>query len=173
MAFERELGYNLPAGLRALYRWHDGQDPECDAGFQYDKKLMSLQDVRDVRRALCQLLEAGEFPEAHWWSKAWLPILDNGRGDHLCVDFEGTFSGIPGQVVLFYHDSDCRTIVAPSLEKWLEPFVLGVEQQLWHENDGAFQPVDREQVRSLRAQFAPGYPREKAAGYGGVVVHGW
>jgi hypothetical protein len=25
----------------------------------------------------------------------------------------------------------------------------------------------------LEARFAPGYPRERAAGYGGVVVHGW
>jgi cell wall assembly regulator SMI1 len=173
MSFERELGYNLPAGLRALYRWHDGQDPECPGAFQNDKKLMALEDVRAARLALRQLRDAGEFPEANWWSDAWLPFLDNGHGDHLCVDLDGMFSGIPGQVVLFYHDWDCRNIDAPSLEKWLEPFVIGVEQGLWQDDGVAFEPVDCEQVGSLRARFAPGYPREKTAGCRVVSVHGW
>jgi len=172
-AFERDLGYNLPAGLRALYRWHDGQDPECDAAFARDKRFMRLEDIRAAREALCQLLDAGEFPEVNWWSKAWLPFLDNGRGDHLCVDFAGAFAGTPGQLVLFYHDSECRNIEAPGLDTWLEAFVVGVEQGLWQEDGTAFQPVDRQQVRSLRARLIPGYPREKVAGMGGLVVHGW
>jgi cell wall assembly regulator SMI1 len=171
-AFERDFGYNLPAGLRALYRWHDGQDPECEAAFQHDKRFMPLEDVRAVKQALGELLDTGEFPETNWWSKAWLPFLDNGQGDHLCVDFEGSFSGTPGQVVLFYHDSECRNIVAPSLEKWLEPFVIGVEQGFWEPDGLSFESVDSEQVFALRTRFAPGYPRERAAG-NGLLVRGW
>jgi cell wall assembly regulator SMI1 len=170
--FERDLGYNLPAGLRALYRWHDGQEPECAAAFQDDKRFMSLEDVRAARRALCQLLGSGEFPEKDWWSNAWFPFLDNGRGDHLCVDLAGTLAGTPGQLVLFYHDSECRNIEAPSLEKWLEPFVIGVEHGLWQEDGMAFEPVDRHQVHALSTRFAPGYPRERAAG-NGLLVRGW
>lgn len=173
MAFERDLGRNLPAGLRALYRWHDGQDPDCALAFQGDKMFMPLQDVRAARAALGQLLDAGEFPEPNWWSRAWLPFLDNGTGDHLCVDLDGAFAGPPGQVVSFYPDHDCRDVEFPCLEKWAETFVAGVEAGLWEEDGTQFQPLDAREVRTLREQIVPDYPRQRAAGGYRQVVHGW
>jgi cell wall assembly regulator SMI1 len=173
MALERELGRNLPAGLRALYRWHDGQDPDSPLAFQHDKMFMPLEAVRAARAALGELLSAGEFPEANWWSRAWLPILDNGSGDHLCVDLDGGFAGVPGQVVAFYHDRECRDIEFPSLEAWLEEFVVGVESKLWEESGTTFQPADGRPVRALRARLTPGYPREQVAGLPMQLACGW
>jgi cell wall assembly regulator SMI1 len=172
MKFERNLGRNLPAGLRALYRWHDGQEAGCSSAFQYQQMFMPLADVRRASVALNQLYFDGEFSEMNWWSTAWLPFLDNGSGDHLCVDLDGAFAGHPGQVVSFYHDWDRRNIEYPSLEKWLQVFVTGTEADMWEENDGAFQPLDADQMRGVRSRLTPGYPRERVAG-GTLVMRGW
>jgi cell wall assembly regulator SMI1 len=172
-SLERDLGRNLPPGIRELYRWHDGQDAECNLAFQYDFMFMPLQQVQVVWAAISQLLDSGEFPEANWWSKAWLPFLDNGEGNHLCVDLDGAFGGMPGQVLAFYHDYECRNIEYPSLEKWLEAFVPSVEGGMWGEEGREFKPREVEQVKMLRTRAAPGYPKECAAGGHGPVVHGW
>jgi cell wall assembly regulator SMI1 len=173
MAFERELGRNLPAGLRALYRWHDGQDSDCALAFQADKMFMPFQDVRAAWAALSQLQRAGEFPESNWWSEAWLPFLDNGNGDHLCVDLDGAFAGQPGQLVSFFHDGECRDVEFPSLEKWAETFVAGVEGGLWEGVGTRFQPLDGWAIRALQARTVPGYPRVHTTGDHKQVVHGW
>jgi cell wall assembly regulator SMI1/CheY-like chemotaxis protein len=166
---ERDLGRNLPAGFRALYRWHDGQDPGCPLAFQYNQLFMPLRQVRVVWAALGQLLDEGEFPEANWWSKAWLPFLGSEEGNHLCVDLDGAFGGVPGQVLSFYHDWECRNVEYPSLEKWMEAFVPGVEAGLWERGGDEFKPRELERVKELRSRVAPGYPREQAAGGHGPV----
>jgi cell wall assembly regulator SMI1 len=173
MAFERELGRNLPSGLRALYRWHDGQDPKCALAFQHDKLFMPLEDLRSAKAALDYLQAGGEFPEPNWWSGAWLPFLDNGHGDHLCADLDGAFAGKPGQVVSFYHDLECRSIEFPSLERWLEAFVIGIDAGLWEEDGPRFHPLDAERERVLRVRLTPHYPLERAAGGFSRVMHGW
>jgi cell wall assembly regulator SMI1 len=172
-ALERDLGRNLPAGFRELYRWHDGQEPECTIAFQYNQMFMSMDNVKLVWAALGQLMDGGEFPETNWWSKAWLPFLDTGNGDHLCVDLDGAFSGVSGQVLTFYHDWECRNIEFPSLEKWMDAFVQSVEAGLWEEEEDEFKPHDMSKVRAIRSRVALGYPQEHAAGGQGPAVHGW
>jgi cell wall assembly regulator SMI1 len=173
MSLERDLGRNLPAGFRELYRWHDGQDAECTLPLYYNQMFMPLKQVQLVWAAVSQLLDSGEFPEVNWWSKSWIPFLDSGNGDHLCVDLDGTFGGMPGQVLAFYHDWECRNIEYPSIEKWLEAFVPTVENGMWEEEEGQFRPRELEQVRTHRLRVVPGYPKECAAGGQGPTVHGW
>jgi cell wall assembly regulator SMI1 len=170
---ERDLGRNLPAGFRELYRWHDGQDPECTLPFYYNQMFMSLSQIQMVWAALGQLLDNGEFPEANWWNKSWLPFLGTENGNHLCVDLDGAFGGMPGQLLSFYHDWEGRNIEYPSMEKWMEAFVPTIEAGMWGEDDGQFKPREVEQVRVIRSRVAPGYPKECAAGGRGPVVHGW
>ena len=172
-SLERDLGRNLPAGFRELYRWHNGQDPDCTLPFQYNQMFMPLESVQVAWAALGQLLDGGEFPEVNWWSKAWLPFLDSGNGDHLCVDLDGAFAGVPGQVLSFYHDWECRNIEYPSMDKWMEAFVPGIEGGLWGEEEDGFKPRDVEQVKTLRSRVAMGYPKQCAAGGHGPVVRGW
>lgn len=172
IAFEYELGRTLPAGFRELYRWRDGQDPRCTLAFQYNQMFMPLKDVRMVASALAQLCDNGEFPEANWWSKSWLPFLGSREGDHLCVDMEGMFAGVPGQVLEFFNGRVNRNIEYPSLEKWLKAFIPGIESGLWMEDGDEFKPCNVEQVRAVQARVAPGYPREFAAGSGPAVT-GW
>jgi cell wall assembly regulator SMI1 len=172
-ALERDLGRNLPAGFRELYRWHDGQEPDCTLPFQYKQMFMPMSQVQLVWAAIGQLLDGGEFPETNWWSKSWLPFLGSEAGDHLCVDLDGAFNGMPGQVLLFYHDMECRNIEYPSMEKWMEAFVPSVEAGMWEEDGGEFKPREVQQVRTIRLRAAPGYPKECAAGGHGPAVHGW
>jgi len=172
-SLERDLGRNLPAGFRELYRWHDGQDPECNLPLYYNQMFMPLHQVQMVWAALGQLLDSGEFPEANWWSKSWLPFLDSGDGDHLCVDLDGAFGGVPGQVLMFYHDWEGRNIEFPGMDKWMEAFVPTIEAGMWGEEEDQFKPREVEKVREFRSRVAPGYPKECAAGGYGPAVRGW
>jgi cell wall assembly regulator SMI1 len=173
MALERDLGRNLPAGLRALYRWHDGQSPDCPLALQHDWTFMPLDDVCVARAALAQLADEGEFPESNWWSSSWVPFLDNGRGDHLCVDLDGTFDGPQGQVVHFHHDHESRDAEFPGLESWLAAFMESLDAGLWAEQGSAFEPLDEKEVRVIQHRVAYGYPRTNVAGGRKLTVFGW
>jgi cell wall assembly regulator SMI1 len=173
MTLERDLGRNLPAGFRELYRWRDGQDPECTLAFQYNQMFMPLKQVQQVWVAISQLQDGGEFPETNWWSKSWLPFLGTEDGDHLCVDLDGAFGGMAGQVLMFHHDFESRNIEYPSMEKWMEAFVPSVEAGMWDAEENEFKPREAEPVRMLRLRAAPGYPKECSAGGQGPAVHGW
>jgi cell wall assembly regulator SMI1 len=173
MALERELGRNLPPGLRALYRWHDGQSADCTLALQYNWTFMPLDDICVARAALAQLLDGGEFPESNWWSPGWFPFLDNGGGDHLCVDLDGCFGGPPGQVLTFHHDIEFRDVEFPGLDSWLAAFLSSLHADLWEEAEAAFVPVDVEEVRAIQRRIAPGFPRQQTAGNRRLTVSGW
>ena len=63
----------------------------------------------------------------HCWRRSWVPFLENGAGDHLCVDLAAEDGGTPGQVLMFYHDCDDRPIRSTSLEAWLADLVTSME----------------------------------------------
>ena len=120
-----------------------------------------MQESRNISN---ECLEGGDFELANWWHPKWIPFLHHFGGDLLCLDMDGTFGGVPGQIVYFYHDSADRTIDFPSLEKWLEAFVATLEGDMWEENEYGFQPKDYDAVSSLCKQLNPGYPMYKSAG---------
>jgi cell wall assembly regulator SMI1 len=96
-----------------------------------------------------------------WWHRAWIPFLDAG-GDHLCVDSQGTLGGSAGQVISFFHDDSSRVIDYASLRNWLEAFVASLEADLWREESGTLELLNKEEFEQLTRQMNPGYP---------VVVH--
>jgi cell wall assembly regulator SMI1 len=166
-ACEAALGLRLPAALRELYRWRNGQGQR--GGYFFDAQgpysFMPLQQVQEVHANLSEILGELEEEEASgrdtWWHRAWVPFLDAG-GDCLCVDTEGTLGGVAGQVIAFFHDDSSRVIDYPSLEKWLETFVVSLEAGLWRERDKTLELLDKERFEQLHKQMSPGHP---------VVVH--
>lgn len=126
---ERQLGVALPPAIRRLYQLANGQ-PHYRTGFWGSFQLVSLQDVVNSAQFLND-----EFPDgvnvhdedhaairvppeirAVWWSRDWIPIMENGGGDHVCVDLDPTVAGTPGQLITFYHDETFRPLVAPGME---------------------------------------------------------
>jgi cell wall assembly regulator SMI1 len=125
---------------------------------------MSIEGVLDTHRLMNELLEGGEFDHEMWWSPRWVPFLDNGGGDHQCIDMGGAFTGAEGQVINFWHDWESRNIVYPSLEKWLETFVASLEAGLWREVGGDLRPIDEDKWDAFLLLMNPGYPITANAG---------
>ena len=105
-----------------------------------------------------ELLTDGDFV-ANWWRPAWVPFLENGGGDHLCLDLEGTFTGRPGQLIEHWHDGPERSVLYPDLTSWLAAVVETYEKTLESGSrcsDGEFADVELE--------CPPGFPQECEAG---------
>jgi cell wall assembly regulator SMI1 len=167
-AFEDALTFALPDALQLLYLWRNGQSQGSrplfgDAHTRYT--FLTLREVQEAHANLNYILEELEEEGLSgwdtWWHPTWIPFLDAG-GNHLCVDTKGTLGGVPGQVISFFHDDSSRVIDYPSLEQWLETFVVSLETQLWRERDGSLELLDQDQFEQLVKRMNPGYP---------IVVH--
>lgn len=146
-AAETRLGFPLPHELRQLYKWHDGTPGYVGLVGGWD--IASLSQLLEEWETLTELLDSGDFDRVNWWSSRWLPFWIF-NGDSYCVDTEGTFTGQPGQIIRFWHDSAVRTVCCTSLTAFLEVLVTSLEEgnrQEW--------PLDLEE---------PGYPKRFEAG---------
>lgn len=148
-ALEREAGVSLPSLYAMLLRWRDGGSLDSLWGNFY---LLSTRQVLDAMD-----LDPAEFDEPLWWHRGWIPFLDNGGGNYLCIDSAGCFGGQAGQLVEFWHDDDDRAVAFPSFEAWLSTLVEGLELGLF-EDDGT--EVDYDLVRRFERARNPGYPME-------------
>jgi len=100
------VGAPLPPALLDIYRRANGQKPNarkplCPPADSLDGGwfLSPISEVIADSKMLTELLDNGEFagqkkkvlPDAEvqkeWWDRHWLPILADGGGDHVCVDF--------------------------------------------------------------------------------------
>lgn len=136
---EKQLAFQLPAELRESYRIHDGDGSSqvfpCPDDISY--YLASLDEVVSSWQMLKGLLDMGDFKGAkakcdkgikkEWWNPAWVPFASNGGGDYLCIDTGPAPGGKPGQVILWRHDSEKRSLLAPSLRVWLFELANGLE----------------------------------------------
>src|SRR5262245_40613636 len=88
---ERALGVAFPEDVRAAYRLHDGQQDDASSfeGFGW----VSLERMAALWRLLKGALDAGKLPPvaradpvhragAPWWDAAWVPLTEDGNGNH-------------------------------------------------------------------------------------------
>jgi cell wall assembly regulator SMI1 len=149
----------LPSAFHELYQWHDGQSFDCYEAFQDNRVFMALDDARESHEILTELLDAGEFQRANWWSRHWVPFLYNGAGDYVCVDLAGTFTGQVGQIIEFWHDDAGRNVIAPSLEAWLADYAALLERTEWE----YYAETGEEPFLDWESSM-PGYPLRFTAG---------
>ena len=124
--FEARFGLALPAAFRQVYRWRDGQEPGCYDSLQHNLMFSSLYDAAGSKELMDGMI-GSDFEDPRWWRRGWVPFLDNGSGDHLCLDVAAEDGGTPGQVLTFYHDDPRRPVRFPSFEGWLEDLVTSME----------------------------------------------
>jgi cell wall assembly regulator SMI1 len=117
-AFRSRLGLDVPAALRALYQWKDGQRGDCYENIHGNYMFVPAESVLETKR-ICDGMIGSDFDRPGWWEPTWVPFLDNGGGDNLCLDVAGAYGGRPGQLVEFWHDREKRGIRYPSLEHWV------------------------------------------------------
>lgn len=145
-ALEVDIGVPLPFDVRALWALADGQTASDALYWSY--RLVSVADARSTI-AMMLSLAAEQFGQAYW-NRAFVPLLDRGNGDYLCVDVAGTY-GPEGSIVAFDHEwPERRRIVFGSLTDWLECFVDGLEAGIYvaDPNGGVF-PHDFLETGSL------------------------
>ena len=146
-SFEELFGVTFSDDVRSLYQWKNGQTAMTDETLYRDRGWMQMEEVRYVVEPSNELLDMGEFEQAHWWSRQWLPFLRDGAGGYLCIDMEGTFGGSPGQLITYWEDRPDRTIEYPDLATFLAALLAGYEAAWSGDVPG---PV--------RLAYPPGYP---------------
>jgi cell wall assembly regulator SMI1 len=77
--------------------------------------FMPLEAVIESKDMLDGMIGT-EFLEPDWWRRDWVPFLENGGGDLLCLDAGGFETGNVGQVLWFDHGDADREIIHASID---------------------------------------------------------
>ena len=156
-AFEKVLGTALPAGMRALYRWHNGGKGALIG----NRVLMPLAEITSTRQLMNKAVDDGAFKTTNWYRKTWVPFLSNRAGDHVCWDPRGSFSGSPGQVLEFWHTDHDRKVLAPTFDAWLTALVESIEAGVWRLEATRASPTTTAS-RSLSEPGSPASPSSRS-----------
>jgi cell wall assembly regulator SMI1 len=116
------FGQPLPAELRLLLSWHNGQFPDFVGKFEEEWQLMSSADILEAWKELKE--------DKTGWQSHWIPFLDNDAGDFRFLD---TKSPTPTVCDFWLGEKD-RPTIAPSLSAWLEDVVSHMEKGEYQED---------------------------------------
>ncbi|GGD86277.1 SMI1/KNR4 family protein [Paenibacillus nasutitermitis] len=127
---EARLGTVFPEDLRNLYRLHDGERAD-GPGLFFGLRFLTLDELISERGVWAGLEEDyGEEGEhysvpAGWIkeqyiNRGWLPISEDGGGNHLGVDTDPGDLGISGQIINFGRDEEVKYVVARRLSDLLQ-----------------------------------------------------
>lgn len=81
------------------------------------REVLVLPDAADVDPGV----------RAAWVHPGWLPLTDDGGGNHVCVDLDPAPGGAVGQVIVVLADHPRRSVLAPSWTDFLEGLVDALE----------------------------------------------
>jgi len=134
---EQVLGVRLPEDFRQFLRIHNGQNTQS-IGLFGNYWFLSTENVEAEWKIWKDLLDAGEFqgldpkpigpirPD-QWWRSTWIPISNDGSGNHHCLDLDPAPGGNRGQVITMWHDQGERKLIAKSFREWVENIVENLE----------------------------------------------
>ena len=105
----------IPQDLRTLYKWKNGQKPNCYEAFVNNSCFIPLHQALYDASELTPMI-GFDFEIENWWNENWIPIFQNGGGDSICFDLKGIFTEQKGQLVEFWHADNDRNVIAPTLE---------------------------------------------------------
>jgi cell wall assembly regulator SMI1 len=125
-SLQKAVGVPVPADLKALLAWHNGQSDDCPSRFEQDWILLSSDRIADVKRDL----DGDTAARDGGWKPDWVPFLDDDSGDYGCVDS----SKPEGPVREFWQGRKRHPVVAPSLAAWLAGVVGAMERGEYHED---------------------------------------
>jgi cell wall assembly regulator SMI1 len=142
-SIESEIGVPLPDDVKDFLRVHDGDGEQAIILCQ---TLLACTDIVGSWRILKELADDGDFDgergdpdgpvKPDWWNARWIPLVYDGNSNYYCADLDPDEGGRPGQVVLFWHDDETRSVQAPSFQAWIEAFVGELEAGKFEVADG-------------------------------------
>lgn len=115
---EQTFDVKLPADIKALYEWKNGQQSDCYEAFVNNSMFLPLQHALETAKENTEMI-GSDFELENWWHAAWIPLFDNGGGDYICYDTAGVFTGIKGQIIEFWHADNDRDTIAPDLTTFI------------------------------------------------------
>ena len=135
--FEAKAGIQLPPGLAAIYRLHDGQDEDAA-----NDALTAGGDVDSVESGLFPSIEGdGDLPfllvpldelrrnlkgGMPGFRKGWIPFGANYGGDNIVIDLASDDPPQRGRVLQFNHEYGGATELAKSFGAYLEHIADGL-----------------------------------------------
>lgn len=112
---EEHYKIEIPKDLRILYKWKNGQKPNCYEAFVNNSTFVPLHQALYDASELTSMI-GYDFEIDNWWNENWIPIFENGGGDSICYDLKGIFTEEKGQLIEFWHADNDRNVIAPTLE---------------------------------------------------------
>jgi cell wall assembly regulator SMI1 len=119
MVLEERFNITLPADLKELYQWKNGQRDGCYESFVNNSMFLQLEEALATAQELTSMI-GSDFEINNWWNENWIPIFHNGGGDCICYDMIGTFTDQQGQLIEFWHADNDRNVIFPNLYSLVE-----------------------------------------------------
>jgi len=150
---ERDMQLCFPEEFKETYRLHNGSK-RCRGLFLDGSSLLSLKGVHEAWTGLCDIHGEEEEDEETLagpdkdmsWNKKWIPITDNGGGDHNCIDLDPGRGGKEGQVIDYSHEEGALRVVAGSLSEWLTELADLLDKGAYEYCDYQLVPVRSQNV---------------------------
>jgi hypothetical protein len=114
----KTIGAAVPEDLAAFFRWHDGESRVASLQAGDNRTPMSIAGAIDAWMFLSDPSEDILQP----WKRTWVPIFENGAGDHLCFDLKG------GALVEYWHADEDRGVAFPSLAAWADATIAALRE---------------------------------------------
>lgn len=142
--FAAALQVDLPDHFLALYRWHNGQSMDVNAGPWFGLNFLPLDQVQsecEMWRSMLQNSSPESIESLSLYMKStpdgyvmkqyanphWIPFADDSGGNHLGIDLSPDVHGTRGQVINFGRDEERKIAVAPSLGAFIDWMVAELQ----------------------------------------------
>ena len=174
--FEAKTKVQLPPGLAAIYRLHDGQDegaandaldPEGEIDSVESGLFPSLEGDGDLAFLLVALKELrsnlkGGMPG---FRKGWIPFGDNYGGDNIVIDLASDEPAQRGRVLQFNHEYGGAVELAKSFDAYLEHIADGLKSKKikWDDEAGLSYARGRDWedlIEKKKVEYDPKYLEE-------------
>jgi cell wall assembly regulator SMI1/predicted DNA-binding WGR domain protein len=137
-AFEQQLDRRLPQTFKDLMMWRSGEEGGGPSERLIDNYgPMSIKEIASAWKGMNGIDPPSDFKGKYYWDKSWVPFLENGGGDYLCIDLGGLVGG-KGAIIEYWHDEDHRSVCYGSIDAMLTSFVKALEAGDWEIEDSGY-----------------------------------
>jgi len=135
-AVEEKMGIVFPDGLRTLYLENNGDTGDAMCGMILGFHFLTLDELysewndwkdiiekwatEDISDSAVYSSDPPGYVKTRYADLFWLPICEDGSGNHIGIDLDPDVNGKVGQVINFGRDENRKTVLADSLGAFFE-----------------------------------------------------
>lgn len=130
---EEVIGTELPAEVRALYQWHDGQRGQAQ-GLFFGQQFLPVSQVKEqwqmwrdllqgdpqLMADLTQVVWPPQAIRAVYFDPGWIPFSADGLGGHFATDLNPETGGRRGQIINYGKYASKKVVLAANMHEFLE-----------------------------------------------------